>query len=192
MLTRYADDAVIVSRTYRQACIALKVVQAIMKRLELQLHPGKTRIVHLGGGKEGFDFLGLHHRRIKVKSRQGREFYTTVRWPSKKAMKKMRQRIKTLLEPGGVLSWKPEWLVAELNPIIRGWRNYYSLPYNWRRLNQIDYYILVRLTIWYNRKQQKKDKFQRQGEAYQLFKKLGLERVADYRKLQEEGHRKAG
>ncbi|SFM42272.1 group II intron reverse transcriptase/maturase, partial [Pelosinus propionicus] len=60
-LVRYADDFVIICRLKKGAEQALKLVGAIIERLELTLHPEKTKLVSMWGGKEGFDFLGMHH-----------------------------------------------------------------------------------------------------------------------------------
>jgi RNA-directed DNA polymerase len=67
-LTRYADDFVIVCKTRKDAMRAMEIVKAIMARLELTLHPTKTRIVGMWTGVEGFDFLGMHHRKTKAQS----------------------------------------------------------------------------------------------------------------------------
>ncbi len=63
-LVRYADDLVIMCRRRSQGQRALKVLEHEMGLLGLQLHPDKTRIVHLDD-REGFDFLGFHHRWAK-------------------------------------------------------------------------------------------------------------------------------
>jgi len=59
-LVRYADDGVLLCRTREQAEAALAVVEEVLGGLGLRLHPGKTRIVGLDEGREGFDFLGPH------------------------------------------------------------------------------------------------------------------------------------
>ena len=62
ILVRYADDFVIISRTKKDAEHALKLVKVVMQRLELTLHPEKTRLVSMWAGQGGFDFLGMHHQ----------------------------------------------------------------------------------------------------------------------------------
>jgi len=57
-LTRYADDLVVICKTKKDAERAYELIRAIMERLELTLHPTKTRIIGLWTGEEGFDFLG--------------------------------------------------------------------------------------------------------------------------------------
>lgn len=71
-LTRYADDFVVVCKTKRDAERAHNLIYAVMERLELTLHPTKTRIVGLWTGEEGFDFLGIHHRKTKAETSQGK------------------------------------------------------------------------------------------------------------------------
>ncbi|OUS77264.1 hypothetical protein B1748_08960 [Paenibacillus sp. MY03] len=56
-----------------------------MERLELSLHPTKTRIVGLWMGDEGFGFLGLHHRKTKAETSKGKVYYTTLQWLTRKA-----------------------------------------------------------------------------------------------------------
>lgn len=180
VFTRYADDAVIVCRNRKDALAALEAVRSLLHRLELQLHPEKTRLVNLWDGKEGFDFLGFHHHRAKARTKSGRGYYTTQQWPSAKAMQKMRQGVKDLLAPRLTLLLPVRELIQRLNPVLRGWRNYYGLPYARKKLGQIDYHVLLRLTIWLNRKKQRKGRHQRSSEAYRLSRALGLERLAVY------------
>jgi RNA-directed DNA polymerase len=63
-LVRYADDSVIICKNKKSANHALELLRYIMGKLDLTLHPVKTKIVCLWDGKEGFDFLGMHHRRF--------------------------------------------------------------------------------------------------------------------------------
>src|SRR5437660_6929769 len=57
-LVRYADDGVVLCRSREEAEAALELVKEVFTELGLELHPEKTRIVDLGEGREGFDFLG--------------------------------------------------------------------------------------------------------------------------------------
>lgn len=155
-LVRYADDLVIVCRTRKDADHALNFVKTVMKRLELTLHPEKTKLVGMWGGQEGFDFLGMHHRRIPAETGQGQRYYTLHQFPSKKAMKKMRYRVKEILGRRNVLWKNMSELIEELNPVLRGWRNYYGLKTAEKWLAKVDWYILKRFTIWYNKKRKKR------------------------------------
>ena len=61
-LVRYADDFVVLTTSRSRAEEAKRRIGEVLVGLGLRLHPDKTRIVNLTGGKDGFDFLGFHHR----------------------------------------------------------------------------------------------------------------------------------
>src|SRR5690242_6941630 len=71
-LIRYADDAVVACRTRAQAREALYRIRVILKRLKLTLHPDKTRLVYVGKGRQGFDFLGFECRTVASKKYRGK------------------------------------------------------------------------------------------------------------------------
>ncbi len=167
-----------------------RLLLELLTKLDLTLHPEKTRLVNLWAGAEGFDFLGFHHRWTRRARADGREYYTLWQWPSKKVIAKIQEKVKQLLERRS-LNRSAEDTVALLNPCIRGWRQYYGLKKAQGHLAKLDWYITQRLTIWYNQKRQRRHRHGRCSEVYQLFERLGLERLAAYRMPQEEGHRKA-
>ena len=84
VLTRYADDLVILCATRKQAEEARELVAAILDGLGLRLHPKKTRIARLTRGAEGFTFLGFEHRMRESWKQPGRWYLQ--KWPSKRAM----------------------------------------------------------------------------------------------------------
>ena len=94
-LVRYADDAVVLCRSRADAEESLRRLGLIMDRLSLKLHPDKTRIVELGLGKQGFVFLGCYLR-IVLSHFKGREYL--FRWPSPRAMNRIRARIRELTD----------------------------------------------------------------------------------------------
>lgn len=155
-LVRYADDLVIICKNKKDATHAMNLLKAIMGRLELELHPEKTKLVSMWDGKEGFDFLGMHHRRMTSETSKGAVYQETFQYPKKQAMKKMKQEVKSLLGARSVLAKDMEYLIAELNPKLRGWRNYYGVKTAKKWLASIDWYVIRRYTIWYNKKHQKR------------------------------------
>ncbi|WP_239713078.1 group II intron reverse transcriptase/maturase [Paenibacillus sp. 19GGS1-52] len=156
-LTRYADDFVVVCKTKKDAEHAYELIRKIMERLELTLHPTKTRIVGLWTGDEGFDFLGMHHRKTKAETSQGKVYYTTQQWLTKKAEERIREVVKERLAPPSMRSKSFAEQVKWLNPKIQGWRNYYYTNYSQKkRLAKLDWYILQRLTRWYAKKRQRR------------------------------------
>ena len=191
-LVRYADDFVIISRTRKDAEHALKLVKVVMQRLELTLHPEKTRLVSMWNGQEGFDFLGMHHRGFTMVASGARKYQRTYQFPSKKAMKKMRAAVKAELARRSVLKLDVKELIERLNPKIRGWRNYYGLKTAKEWLKKIDWYILQRFTVWYNKKKQKSYHYRRIKEVNKLLDNQGLLRLVEYTHAQGEECRKAG
>ena len=177
-LVRYADDFVIISRTKKDAEHALKLVKVVMQRLELTLHPEKTRLVSMWAGQGGFDFLGMHHKGFRMVTGGTQKYQTTYQFPSKKAMKKMRAAVKAELARPSKLQLDLKEMIEQLNPKIRGWRNYYGLNTAKQWLRKIDWYILQRFTIWYNRKKQKKGHYLRMSKVYQLLNNEGLLKLA--------------
>jgi len=146
-LVRYADDAVVMCRSREEAEAALGLVGEVLAELGLELHPDKTRIVDLGEGREGFDFLGCHfHARVSGRLlERGIRRYYLHRWPSARSMKKVRQRVKELTgrNRNGVKDVRV--LISDLNPILRGWGNYFRTGNAARKFNQMDGYVWQRL-----------------------------------------------
>lgn len=109
-MTRYADDFVVQCRTEAQAQAALEMIRQWCQENGLTIHPSKTRIVD-ASQKGGFDFLGYH-------------FESGLKWPRRKSLDKFRDSIrnKTRRSQGRSL----ETIIAELNPTIRGWYEYFK------------------------------------------------------------------
>jgi RNA-directed DNA polymerase len=63
-LVRYADDLVILCKTKDQALKSIDVLKSVFRKLELQMNTSKSKLINLWDDKEGFDFLGMHHRKI--------------------------------------------------------------------------------------------------------------------------------
>jgi RNA-directed DNA polymerase len=146
-LVRYADDAVVMCRSREEAEAALGLVGEVLTELGLELHPDKTRIVDLGGGREGFDFLGCHfHARVSGRLlERGIHRYYLHRWPSARSMKKLRQRVKELTGRNRVGVKDIRVLISDLNPILRGWGNYFRTGNAANKFTQMDDYVGDRL-----------------------------------------------
>jgi RNA-directed DNA polymerase len=145
-LIRYADDFVVMCSSEAQAHAAQELAREVLGDLGLELHREKTRVVDLTEGREGFDFLGCHfHARVSGKLLEsGIRRYYLQRWPSQAAMKRLRERIKALTGRGRVGTDIRE-VISRLNPILRGWGNYFRTGNAAIRFNQIDSYVLRRL-----------------------------------------------
>jgi RNA-directed DNA polymerase len=147
-LVRYADDGVVLCRSQRQAQAALDAVGEILAELGLRLHPDKTRIVDLRQGREGFDFLGCHfHARMSGRlweQRRVRRYYLH-RWPSQKAMKRLREKVKARTGRNRVGVRDIRTIIEELNPMLRGWANYFRTGNAAIKFRQVDNYVVRRL-----------------------------------------------
>ena len=178
MLVRYADDTVIICKNRKSAKHALTLLQYIMGKLDLKLHPVKTKIVCMWDGKEGFDFLGMHHRRMTTETRQGSTFQETYQYPSRKAMKKMKSAIKSNVNSRSLLVANEEDLIKNLNPKITGWKNYYTTKTSEKWMQALDWYIICTFTRWYNKKHQRRNRMSKVGFVRSTIYEKGLKRMA--------------
>lgn len=150
VLVRYADDFVVLCRTEAQAQEARRRVGLILEHLGLEAHPEKTRLVALKGGKESFEFLGCRLKKYRSVRYPGRMYLQ--RWPSPRSMKRLRTRIRALTDArhSGVKDVRD--LIARLNPVLRGWGNYFRTGNATRKFNQIDHYVRQRLGLFLARR----------------------------------------
>jgi RNA-directed DNA polymerase len=142
VLVRYADDLVVLCHTRQQAEQARGRVAAILAPLGLHLHPDKTRIVSLAQGRDGFDFLGFHHRLMESWKWRGR-YYLNM-WPSTRAIGSIRAKVRARTDRR-YASFPMEVTVGNLNPVLRGWGNYFRYGNSTRKFAAIDSYVHQRL-----------------------------------------------
>ena len=180
LLVRYADDFVVMCDTEEQVERAEQRVRTILARLGLELHPEKTRKARLARGSEGFDFLGCHlHKRMSgpIWEKQRRRVYFLQRWPSQRAMKRIRSRVKELT-PRAACHREMRESIALLNPVLRGWGNYFGTGNAADKFIDVDHYVCRRLR---NLLRQRKGRQLTAGESAgwtpAYFQALGLHRL---------------
>jgi group II intron reverse transcriptase/maturase len=150
-LTRYADDWVVTCKSAAEARSAVDVAGRILKQLGVELHPQKTQIVHV---QDGFEFLGykikrgqrklrLSESKIRSQARQGALYAYPKEKSIRRFMDQVRQRTKRRLP------LKTKELIAELNPLLRGWGEYYKRAHVRLLFNRLDRWIIRR--IWSHR-----------------------------------------
>ena len=151
VIVRYADDAVIVCRKRTDAELAFEHLKRIMTKLKLTLNPQKTKIVDMN--KESFDFLGFCYQKFG-KTKSGRKLPYMM--PSKKAMKKVKDAVRVITCRKSAYE-SLEQKVKKLNPLIRGWRNYFQHGNSTKRFKQLDEFVWMKLwrRVYYRRKQKK-------------------------------------
>jgi group II intron reverse transcriptase/maturase len=140
-LVRYADDFVVLTTSRSRAEEARRRIETVLAGLGLRLHPDKTRIVFLGGGEDGFDFLGFHHR--KTPSKFGDRRYLS-KWPSTRAMASVRAKVRERTDRRSA-SRDLHTVVADLNPVLRGWGAYFRYGNSNRKFAAIDSYVHERM-----------------------------------------------
>jgi group II intron reverse transcriptase/maturase len=150
VLVRYCDDFVILCSSRSRAEEARRRVEVILLTLGLRLHMGKTRIARLAHGEEGFDFLGFHHRKVESWKQRGR--YYLQKWPSDRAMAVIRSKIRDATGRHCV-GRSVGAVVEELNPVLRGWGNYFRWGNSARKFSTIDSYVHRRLATFASNKE---------------------------------------
>ena len=129
---RYADDGVIHCGTKEEALYIKEKLVERFAECKLELHPVKTRIVYCKDKdrtkKEElteFDFLGYTFKAVYIKCRDGIMRYNFIASVSKTAAKNFREKIKSL-EIHKKTGCKIDNIAEILNPMIRGWMNYFG------------------------------------------------------------------
>jgi len=147
-LVRYADDGVALCRSMAQARAALGAIGEILASWGLELHPDKTKVVDLRQGREGLDFPGCHfHARMSGRLWEQRRIvrYYLRRWPSQRAMKRLRDKIRARTGRNCVGVKDIREVIADLNPLLRGWGNYFRTGNAADKFIQVDRYVGWRL-----------------------------------------------
>ena len=151
-LIRYADDFVILHEDIKVVQQAKTVIQEWLNQVGLELRPEKTKIAHTleeyEGNKPGFDFLGFTIRQWKAKStKQG--FKTLIK-PSSKSIKTHYRKLADIFDKQKTAPAKA--LIAKLNPVIRGWANYFSTIVSKEIFSKLDMLLWKRLWRWVSRR----------------------------------------
>ena len=180
-LVRYADDFVVMCRTQAACEEAEARVKSILDRLGLTLHPTKTKRVDLSRGRQGFDFLGCTLRKRmsgKLWEQKRKRLYFLHREPSMRSMKRVRARVKDLTDRRWQGVKDVRVLIRKLNPVLRGWGNYFCTGNAARKFNLVDGYVWWRLKRFMIKR---KGRNLRAGEAGRwtgdFFVSLGLHRL---------------
>jgi hypothetical protein len=153
-LTRYADDWAVTCRSRREAEAALRCAEKVLATLGVRLNLQKTRIVHV---RQGFAFLGYKIKRgsramylpaakIVSGARRG-DLYA---YPTQKSLDRFRDTIRRKTRRRIPLHTVE--LTHELNPVIRGWGEYYKRAHVRRLFNQLDRWVVRRLWSHHHRR----------------------------------------
>ena len=149
-LTRYADDWVVTCQSAAEARAAITAARKILSELGVQLHPQKTRVVHV---RHGFEFLGYkikQGRQLQLppgKIRSGAQSGALYAFPKEKSIQRFMDQVRSRTRRKAPL--KTEELIAQLNPVLRGWGHYFKRAHVRKLFHRLDGWIVRR--IWSHR-----------------------------------------
>jgi len=174
-LTRYADDWVITCKTRSEAQLALTSAKRILEKLGVTLHAEKTRIVHV---RHGFEFLGFKIKRGKPSSlklapekiRSGVVPGSLYAYPREKSIRHFREQIRARTRRKAPI--KTQELIGQINPVIRGWGNYYCKAHVRLLFNQLDRWIVRR--IWSHKYKRWRNAGWKKFSSPRLYGEMGL------------------
>lgn len=146
-ITRWADDFVVVCKTEAEAQRALRFAERFLwEESGVQLNAHKTRIVHI---RKGFEFLdykvkkgkGLRLPRQKRQAKANQ--YDLYVVPREKSVQRFKDQIRKLTRRKAPVTLKE--LIEQINPVIRGWGNFYCKAHVRKLFNRLDPWIAQRI-----------------------------------------------
>lgn len=147
---RYADDFIVTGSSQELLEQEVKpLVEQFMRERGLELSPEKTVITHI---EQGFDFLGQTIRKYRYGKRA--KFFIT---PSKKNVKAFLLKVRTRIKESRDLTAGE--LIADLNPLIRGWALYHRHVVSKAVLHAVDHAIFQAIWSWAQRRHRHKTRW---------------------------------
>jgi RNA-directed DNA polymerase len=144
-LVRYCDDFVVmVSGTEAHAHAIRDEVAGVLSTMGLRLSEEKTDVVHID---EGLDFLGWRIQRQPRRGTTERYVYT---YPSRKALRAVMAKVRTATRGGSDLTLGV--LLHRLNPVLRGWTNYFQSGVSSATFQYLGAFTWRRVIGWLRRK----------------------------------------
>jgi len=146
----------------------------ILKQLGVELHPQKTRIVHV---QYGFEFLGYKIKRgqrkhylPESKIRSGIRPGALYAYPREKSIRRFMDQVRQRTKR--TVPLKTKELIEELNPLLRGWGEYYKRAHVRLLFNRLDRWIIRR--IWSHRLKHWRNAGWKRWPARVLYREFGL------------------
>jgi len=170
-LVRYCDDFVVLTRG-KPAEHYLPSLQNMVGRLGLELSPEKTSLVE---AEAGFEFLGVHFRLKRTRRRGTKRFCYC--FPTHKAMNHVREKVRE--QVGRDYQKSLEHKIRYLNPVLRGWSNYYNWLNSSQYFQKVDKYVVWKLSRWLRRKQKRTRRAFRYP-SFEWFYEQGLYRCSGH------------
>jgi len=166
-VVRYADDFVVFCESKEDAEKSVSILTEWLKERGLTLSPDKTRIVHLS---EGFDFLGFNVRHYKATQTSKTGWKLLIK-PSRKSVQKIRDKLRDKWR--SLRAQSVNTVISHLNPIMRGWANYFRIVVASEKFHSLDYWMTQRAIRYAKRMHPTKPRRWRQAK---YFGRLNLDR----------------
>ncbi|MHC0067690.1 group II intron reverse transcriptase/maturase [Nostoc sp. UIC 10890] len=158
-LIRYADDFVILHENLTVVQRCKEIISEWLKGMGLELKPSKTRLAHTLNQyeqeKPGFDFLGFTIQQFPQGKYHSKHGFKTIITPSKQKQKVHYDQIASVIEAHK--SAPQAALINNLNPVIRGWANYYATVVSKETYSDIDHLMYQKLSTWAKRRHPEKN-----------------------------------
>jgi RNA-directed DNA polymerase len=158
-LIRYADDFVILHEDITVVQRCREIISEWLRGMGLELKPAKTRLAHTLNPCEqqnpGFDFLGFTIQQFPIGKYHSKQGFKTIITPSKQKQKVHYDQIARIIEAHKAAPQAA--LISRLNPIIRGWANYYATVVSKVAYSDIDDLMYQKLRTWAKRRHPNKN-----------------------------------
>lgn len=145
-LIRYADDFVVACKSEQAAYQAKKLLNSWLAPRGLQLSEAKTRVLHI---EDGFYFLGFNVRQYKSKGKS-----KLLIKPSKESILEFRNNLRKAWK--GLRGHPVTSVLSKINPIIRGWANYFKIGVSKKVFSGLDNWLFTKQFRWAKRTHPKK------------------------------------
>ena len=156
-LIRYADDFVVLHEDHEVIKLCKTEIEKWLSGIGLELKPSKTRLAHtlnkLDDTEPGFNFLGFNVRQFPVGkynsgwgTRGGILGFKTIITPSKESQKRHYRKVAEVINKSRGLDQAT--LIKKLNPIIRGWCNYFSTVVSQKFFDRLWHLVVFKLLKW--------------------------------------------
>jgi RNA-directed DNA polymerase len=153
-LIRYADDFVILHKDITVVQRCREIISEWLNDMGLELKPSKTRLAHTleqyEQEKPGFEFLGFKIQQFPVGKYHSKQGFKTIITPSKDKQKVHYEQIASVIEAHKAAPQAA--LISRLNPIIRGWANYYATVVSKKTYSDLDDLTYQKLRAWAKRR----------------------------------------
>ncbi len=137
----------------------MQILKNWLKERGLELSPEKTKIRHLS---DGFDFLGFNIRQYK--SQHARAGWKLFIKPSRESVQRLRDKLrKTWYSLKGQ---NVSAIVGRLNPVIRGWANYYRIGVAFETFSKLDNWMFRREMCYVNHTHSEKPKYWKKAKYW--------------------------